>query len=54
MNKSKIMGYLSALGRSLMMPVIALAATAIFLVALVFSPKQGLLWRKLKKQLTNN
>ncbi|NLA63287.1 MAG: metal ABC transporter permease [Bacteroidales bacterium] len=35
-------------------PVIALAATAIFLVALVFSPKQGLLWRKLKKQLTNN
>ena len=31
-------------------PVIALAATAIFLVALVFSPKQGLLWRKLKKQ----
>lgn len=35
-------------------PVIALAATAIFLVALVFSPKQGLLWRKLKKQSTNN
>ena len=34
-------------------PVIALAATAIFLVALVFSPKQGLLWRKLNKQLTN-
>ena len=35
-------------------PVIALAATAIFLIALVFSPKQGLLWRKLKKQSTNN
>ena len=35
-------------------PVIALAATAIFLVALVFSSKQGLLWRKLKKQSTNN
>ena len=35
-------------------PVIALAATAIFLVPLVLSPKQGLLWRKLKKQLTNN
>jgi iron/zinc/copper transport system permease protein len=35
-------------------PVIALAATAIFLVALVFSPKQGLLWQKLKKQSTNN
>ncbi|NLC49018.1 MAG: metal ABC transporter permease [Bacteroidales bacterium] len=31
-------------------PVIALAATAIFLVTLVFSPKQGLLWQKLKKQ----
>ena len=35
-------------------PVIALAATAIFLLALVFSPKQGLLWQKLKKQSTNN
>ena len=35
-------------------PVIALAATAIFLVALVFSPKQGLLWQKVKKQSTNN
>lgn len=35
-------------------PVIALAATAIFLVALIFSPKQGLLWQKLKKQSTNN
>lgn len=31
-------------------PVIALAATAIFLVALAFSPKQGLVWRKIKKQ----
>ncbi len=35
-------------------PVIALAATAIFLVALIFSPKQGLLWRKVKKQPTNS
>lgn len=35
-------------------PVIALAATVIFLIALVFSPKQGLLWQKLKKQSTNN
>lgn len=31
-------------------PVIALAATAIFLVALAFSPKQGLVWSKIKKQ----
>lgn len=30
-------------------PVIALATTAIFLVALVFSPQQGLLWPLLKK-----
>lgn len=30
-------------------PVIALAATAIFLVALIFSPKQGLLWKKIKR-----
>ena len=30
-------------------PVIALAATATFLVALVFSPKQGLLWKKIKR-----
>ena len=35
-------------------PVIALAATVIFLVALIFSPKQGLLWRKVKKQPTNS
>ena len=35
-------------------PVIALAATAIFIVALIFSPKQGLLWQKLKKQSINN
>lgn len=34
-------------------PVIALAATAIFLLALIFSPKQGLLWQKVKKQATN-
>lgn len=34
-------------------PVIALAATAIFLLALIFSPKQGLLWQKAKKQATN-
>ena len=34
-------------------PVIALAATAIFLRALIFSPKQGLLWQKVKKQATN-
>ena len=33
-------------------PVIALAATAIFLVALVFSPKQGLLMPRLKKKKT--
>lgn len=33
--------------------VIALAATAIFLLALIFSPKQGLLWQKVKKQATN-
>lgn len=31
-------------------PVIALAATAIFLIALVFSPKQGLLLPRLKKK----
>lgn len=35
-------------------PVIALAATAIFLIALVFSRKQGLMWKRLKKQTTNN
>ena len=35
-------------------PVIALAATAIFLIALIFSPKQGLLWQKVKKQSTNS
>lgn len=35
-------------------PVIALAATAIFLIALIFSPKQGLLWQKVKKQPTNS
>ena len=35
-------------------PVIALAATAIFLLALIFSPKQGLLWQKVKKQPTNS
>ena len=34
-------------------PVIALAATAIFLLALIFSPKQGLLWQIVKKQATN-
>lgn len=38
-------------------PVIALAATALFLIALIFSPKQGLLWEKLKskkqKKLSN-
>ncbi len=34
-------------------PVIALAATAIFLLALIFSPKQELLWQKVKKQATN-
>ena len=35
-------------------PVIALAATTIFLIALAFSPKQGLLWQKIKKQSSNN
>ena len=30
-------------------PVIALATTAIFLVALIFAPKQGLLWPMLRK-----
>ncbi len=35
-------------------PVIALAATAIFLLALILSPKQGLLWQKVKKQPTNS
>lgn len=31
-------------------PVIALAATAIFLLALIFSPKQGLLWEKIESR----
>lgn len=31
-------------------PVIALAATALFLIALVFSPKEGLIWPILKRQ----
>lgn len=35
-------------------PVIALAATAIFLIALIFSPKQGLLWQKIKKRSVNS
>lgn len=35
-------------------PVIALAATGLFLIALAFSPKQGLLWQKIKKQSSNN
>ena len=35
-------------------PVIALAATAIFLIALIFSPKQGLLWQKIKKRPANS
>lgn len=35
-------------------PVIALAATVIFLIALVFSPKQGLIWPFIKKIKTDN
>lgn len=33
-------------------PVIALAATVLFLIALVFSPKQGILWPMLRKRRT--
>ncbi|HTN68833.1 MAG TPA: metal ABC transporter permease [Dysgonamonadaceae bacterium] len=35
-------------------PVIALAATLIFLIALIFSPKQGLLLAKLKKKKSSS
>ncbi len=35
-------------------PVIALAATAIFLLALIFSPKQGLLWEKMESRKQKN
>lgn len=31
-------------------PVIALAATALFLIAFLFSPKQGVLWRTLRRK----
>lgn len=34
-------------------PVIAIATTAIFLIALVFAPKQGLLWPMLRKRQTS-
>lgn len=35
-------------------PVIALAATAIFLLALVFSPKEGLIWPVIRKYKKSN
>ncbi|MGO1468742.1 MAG: metal ABC transporter permease [Tissierella sp.] len=34
-------------------PVIALAATAFFIIVLIFSPKQGLLWSALKRKTQN-
>jgi iron/zinc/copper transport system permease protein len=30
-------------------PVIALATTALFILAFIFSPKQGILWRAIRK-----